>query len=406
MNNEATVIAAPADVLTEKPRISSIDVLRGIVMVIMALDHTRDFFHVGAFTYDATNMQTTNPALFFTRWITHYCAPTFVLLAGTSIYINLQRKTKKDLSIFLLTRGLWLVFLELVVVRFGLFFNFYYDVLFLQVIWAIGASMICLAALIHLPYKAVLTVGVVIVAGHNFADISPLTPENPLFPIWATLRQFGFFPISENTAVFVPYPLLPWLGIMLLGFGLGKLYQKQYDPLKRRRVLLQLGFATIVLFVILRLINVYGDPAPWSVQKNSVFTVMSFVNVTKYPVSLLYTLMTLGPVLIALALLEKVNYNFLKPFQVFGRVPMFYYILHFYLIHAVSLLLFMNKTGVSFSDIDFHFNKSFGGITNEGGYSLGWTYVAWISIVLFLYPLCKWYNNYKSTHKNWWLSYV
>lgn len=405
MTTAAQTLGTTPDVLTEKPRISSIDMARGIVMVIMALDHVRDFFHVGGLTSDPTNMETTTPAIFFTRWITHFCAPTFVLLAGTSIFISAKRKTKKDLSFFLLSRGLWLILLEVVVVRFGLFFNFYYDIIVFQVIWAIGASMICMAALIHISDRAILILGLVLLAGHNILDAAPLSPEHPLFAVWGFLRQSAFINTASGPIVWVPYPLLPWLAIMLLGYSLGKLYT-DYSSEQRQKLLIRIGALAVILFVILRWINVYGDPALWSTQKNGMYTFMSFLNTTKYPVSFLYTLMTLGPVLVILGLLEKIKVKFLTPFVVFGRVPLFYYLLHFYLLHIVSLFLFMQKTGKSFSEIDFHFSQSFGGITAEGGYSLFWVYVAWILIVLALYPLCKWYNNYKSAHNKWWLSYL
>jgi uncharacterized membrane protein len=401
-----TTLTAPADVLTEKPRISSIDMLRGIVMVIMALDHARDFFHQGGFFYNPTDMNTTTPVLFFTRWITHYCAPTFVFLAGTSIYISAQRKPKKELSIFLLTRGLWLILLEVVVIRFSFFFNLYYDLTIFQVIWVIGASMVCMSLLIHLSPRIVLLLGLLLVFGHNLTDSTQLQPGNALFPVWAMLRQTGFFEVAPGKAFMVPYPLLPWLGIMLLGYCLGELYAKTFDPAKRQKLLFRMGLAAVALFVLLRFINGYGDPAPWSVQKNGIFTFMSFVNVTKYPVSLMYTLMTLGPVLMILSWMEKANAGALKPFIVFGRVPLFYYVLHFYIIHAAAVVLFMYKSGSSFSELDLHFNKSFGGITAEAGYSLFWAYVGWLAVVLFLYPVCKWYNRYKSTHGYWWLSYL
>ena len=406
MNSAAIPLSSNTDALTEKMRISSIDLVRGLVMVIMALDHARDFFHQGAFAYNPTDMNTTTPVLFFTRWITHFCAPTFVMLAGTSIFLSTQRKTKNELSLFLLSRGLWLILLELVVIRFSFFFNFYYDLTVLQVIWAIGASMICMALITRLPYAAVVAIGALILFGHNAFDAMPLKPGDNYFLPWTLLRQAGFVALNETSALFVPYPVLPWLGIMTLGFGLGKLYTREVSAPGRQTWLLIIGAGAIILFVVLRFINGYGDPAPWSEQKNALYTFMSFINTTKYPVSLMYTLMTLGPVLILLALFEKVNVNFLQPFIVFGRVPLFYYVLHFYLIHAISLVLFMNKTGISFSEIDFHINKGFGGITPEGGYSLFWAYVGWLSVVIALYPLCRWYNQYKTTHKQWWLSYL
>ncbi|HYC84391.1 MAG TPA: heparan-alpha-glucosaminide N-acetyltransferase domain-containing protein, partial [Chryseosolibacter sp.] len=247
------------DVLTEKPRISSIDMLRGIVMVIMALDHSRDFYHLGALTSDPTNMQTTTPVLFFTRWITHFCAPAFVFLAGTSIHISAQRKSKKDLSMFLLTRGLWLIVLEAVVVRFGLFFNFYYDLTVFQVIWAIGAAMVCMAALIHLTDNWILGIGLFITFGHNATDGLRLETGDPMFPIWAMLRQTGFMSLSADSNLMVMYPLLPWLGIMMLGYALGRLYRKDFDPRKRQKLLITWGLATIGLFVLIRATNLYGD---------------------------------------------------------------------------------------------------------------------------------------------------
>ena len=403
----STVSAAiqMSDAVTEKVRIVSIDIVRGVVMVIMALDHVRDYFHFGALSYDATNMQTTTPALFFTRWITHYCAPTFVMLAGTSIYISSKRKSKSELSMFLLTRGLWLILLEVVVVRFGLFFNLYYDITVFQVIWAIGASMVFMSILIYFSFRALLITGLAIIFLHNLTDLVALKPDDQFFVPWTFLRQSGFVNATPNTLLWVPYPVLPWLGIMICGFCLGKIYT-DYPSVQRRKLLLQLGFAAIGLFIVLRFINVYGDPAPWSVQKNAVFTVMSFLNTTKYPVCLLYTLMTLGPVLVILSLLESVKSNSLKPFVVFGRVPLFYYLIHFYLIHLFSIIFFMNKTGKSFSEIDFHFNKGFGGLTSENGYSLPIVYLVWIILVISLYPLCNWYNRYKSTHSYWWLSYL
>jgi uncharacterized membrane protein len=402
----AAAITTPTDLSTTKTRVSSIDIMRGIVMVIMALDHARDFLHLGAVAYNPTDMATTTPALFFTRWITHFCAPTFVFLAGTSIYINAQRKPKKDLTYFLISRGLWLILLELVVVRFGLFFNVYYDIIVLQVIWVIGASMIIMALLIHVPYYVVMTLGLIILFGHNLADTMQLKQGDTFFPVWAVLRQSGFVTLSSDHAILAFYPLLPWAGIMMLGYCLGRLYQNDFDPAQRQKLLFRIGCTCIVLFILIRFTNVYGDPSVWSVQKNNLFTIMSFLNTTKYPPSLLYALMTLGPVLVLLSVMDKMNLKILQPFAIFGRVPLFFYILHFYLIHTTALLLFMNKTGTPMSDIDFHFNKSFGGITPEAGYSLFWVYISWMAVILFLFPVCKWYNKYKSTHTDWWLSYL
>ena len=392
--------------LVEKPRISSIDILRGIVMVIMALDHTRDYFHVDAFNFDPTDMTKTKPALFFTRWITHFCAPTFVLLSGVAVRISFERKTKKELSIFLLTRGLWLILLELTVMRFGFVFNLYYDFIIFQVIWVIGASMVILSALLYLPARLILAIGLLIVFGHNTFDGFRLQPGDSGFVFWTFIRQSGVFEVAPGSLFFIPYALFPWLGIMLTGFGLGAWYNSTFDAAVRKRHLFRTGLLAVVLFVVLRSINWYGDPAPWNYQKNVVFTTMSFLNCTKYPVSLLYTLMTLGPTLIVLSVMESIDTSRLKPFIIFGRVPMFYYILHFYLIHSLALMLYLLTTGIDISSIDFHFNKGFGGIPPNTGVTLLWVYVAWIGVVLMLYPVCKWYNQYKSTHTDWWLSYL
>jgi uncharacterized membrane protein len=392
--------------LVEKTRVSSIDLVRGLVMVIMALDHVRDFFHHDSFISEPTNMATTTPVFFFTRWITHFCAPTFVMLAGTSIYLNSQKKSKKELSLFLLSRGAWLMILEVVVIRFSFFFNVYYDLTIFQVIWVIGAAMVCMALIIHLSDYVVLALGLLIIFGHNATDGIQLTTESPFYAIWVALHQTGMIGLTEGKNLLIFYPLLPWLGIMMAGYGLGMIYKKSVDAAKRQRILLIAGFGAITLFVIIRAINIYGDPAPWAAQKNGVFTLMSFLNCTKYPPSLLYSLMTLGPMLIILSLLEKRPMHFLNPLLIFGRVPLFYYILHFYVIHVVSLTFYLQKTGKSLSSLDFHFDRSFGGITPDGGYSLGITYLFWISIVLALYPVCKWYYHYKSTHNNWWLSYL
>ncbi|MBK5279303.1 MAG: DUF1624 domain-containing protein, partial [Bacteroidia bacterium] len=278
-----------------KNRITSIDMMRGIVMVIMALDHVRDFFHNTAFIFDPTDLTQTNPSLFFTRWITHFCAPTFVFLAGTSIYISLGRKTKKELSLFLFTRGLWLIVLELTVMRFAFFFNFYYDVTILNIIWVIGADMVLMAALVHLSDRIVLALGLLIIFGYTFIGSIPI------------LTGIGFYSLTPNFALIESYPIIPWLGIMLLGYSAGKLYTTNFDPQRRKRILMQLGVIAIVLFIVLRFLNGYGDNAHWSNQKDFQFTIMSFLNVTKYPVSLLFAFVSLGPVMILLALLEQGN---------------------------------------------------------------------------------------------------
>lgn len=401
-----TTTTLTQDTLTEKPRIATIDIIRGIVMIIMALDHTRDFYHADVALFDPTDLSKTNPVLFFTRWITHFCAPTFVFLSGMSAYISRQRKSTKELSLFLLTRGLWLVVLEFTVVRLGITFNLFYDFVIFQVIWVIGASMIVLAALVYLSQRVILAIGLVLVFGHNLFDLMQVQPGDSGYVPWAILQQSGTGSLWSGNSTLIAYPLIPWLGIMLTGYGVGFIFNRNFDPLKRKKILLNAGITAILLFVILRFTNLYGDPRGWSVQKNALFTLMSFVNTTKYPVSLLYTLMTLGPILIIMAWMENWKTNFLEPARIVGRVPLFYYILHFYLIHLTALCVFMITTGTSWSDVNFHFPKTFGGIPPGVGYTLGWVYVAWISIVIALYPLCKWYHHYKSKHNQWWLGYL
>jgi uncharacterized membrane protein len=391
----------PTD-LTEKPRISSIDIMRGIVMVIMALDHVRDFFHADATTFDPTDMTKTYPLLFYTRWITHFCAPTFVFLSGVSARISLQRKTKKELSWYLLTRGAWLIIVEQTIFRFGFSFSLQYDLLIYLVLYAIGGSMIILAGLVYLSPRYILIIGLILIFGHNAFDGLRLAPGDAGYGVWAFIMQSGFVP----PATVVPYALIPWCGILLAGFGTGTLYTEDFDPAQRRKILFNSGIASIILFILIRATNAYGDIAPWAVQKNAIFTIMSFMNATKYPVSLLYTLVTLGPVLMVLSGLETTNSKILERVSVFGRVPLFYYLGHFTLIHTGALILYLAISGTAFSEVNFSLMQTTGGIPRGFGYSLGWVYVAWLGTVLIMYPLCVWYNRYKSSHKSWWLSYL
>jgi uncharacterized membrane protein len=263
-----------------------------------------------------------------------------------------------------------------------------------------------MAALIHLGERVVLIIGLVLVFGHNAFDGFRLQPGEPGFALWTFINQAGLIPVTPDRFFIVPYALIPWLGIMLTGYGIGFWFTREFDPVERSTYLLRTGISSIVLFVLLRFLNVYGDPAPWAPQKNAVFTVMSFFNCTKYPVSLLFTLITVGITFILLWLMEKVKGMNFKPLIVFGRVPLFYFILHFYLAHFLSLVLLMISTGKSFSEIDFHFSKGFGGIPPNTGVTLPWVYVAWIGVVLICYPICKKYNDFKSTRSYWWLSYL
>lgn len=400
-----------------KSRIDSIDLLRGIVMVIMMLDHTRDFIHNAAQQFDPTDLSRTNVALFLTRWITHFCAPVFVFLAGTGTYLQLSRgKSKPELSRFLVTRGIWLIVLELTVVRLGVMFSFDPRMLgFLQVIWVIGVSMIVLGALIYLPVKIVGAFGLLMIALHNLLDgirvASWHGPESPVPPLtdklWFVLHQpFEAFPIAgfPSPVVFVVYPLIPWIGVMAAGYAFGSLYD--LDAQRRQRLLLIAGGVVTGLFFILRGIDVYGDPSQWMAQKNVLYTLLSFVNTTKYPPSLLFLLMTLGPAILALAVFERGSGGgrIREFFVTFGRVPLFFYLLQWPLAHMISIVLHFasgKPTAWLFqSPIDF------AGGTPGMGFNLGVTYLCWIAGVLLLYPVCKAFAELKRVRKDWWLSYL
>lgn len=387
-------------------RVQSIDILRGIIMVIMALDHVRDFFHETALTADPTNLATTTYALFFTRWITHFCAPVFVFLAGTSAYLLGLKKTKKELSIFLIKRGLWLIVAEVVIVTLAFSFNPFYNFIFLQVIWVIGFSMILLGLLIHLPLKAILLIGLLIFFGHNAFD--NFTAESDgigsvLLKLFVTGRA-TFLPLSPNHTIVALYTVLPWTSVMLLGYCFGYFFRSDVDEAKRKKAIFYIGSGCIVLFIILRFINVYGDPNPWSVQRSAGFTFISFINTNKYPPSLLFVLMTLGPALIVLGLLETLKPKSVSFFTNYGRVPFFYFIVHFYLIHLLCVAAFYlsgyNNSQIADKDSLFLFRPA------SFGFNLLTVYAIWMAVVLIMYPLCKRYNRYKSTHRQWWLSYL
>ena len=386
-------------------------------MVIMMLDHTRDFIHNATQQFDPTDLSRTNVALFFTRWITHFCAPVFVFLAGTGAYLQLARgKSKAELSRFLVTRGIWLIVLEVTLVRLGVTFSFDVRMLaFLQVIWVIGASMIVLGALIYLPVKVVAAFGLVMIALHNLLDgfrvASWHGPDSPVpgfgAKVWMVLHQaFEAFPIVgfPSPVVIVIYPLIPWVGVMAAGYAFGKLYD--LDAQRRRRLLLIIGGTATALFVVLRGFVVYGDPSEYMTQKNAFFTFLSFINTTKYPPSLLFLLMTLGPSILALAVFERGNgQGWLREFFVtFGRVPLFFYLLQWPTAHVISLLLhlaFGKPTQWLFqTPIDWS------GGTPGMGFNLVVVYLCWIGGVLLLYPLCRWFAGVKQRRKDWWLSYL
>ena len=331
---------------TGRSRIDSIDILRGLVMVIMALDHVRDFFHravvagSGDVATGPTDLDHTTPVLFFTRWITHFCAPIFVFLAGTSVYLLSLKKTKKELSNFLIKRGIWLLIAETVIITLGWTFNPLYNVIILQVIWAIGMSLVILGLLVYLPFNALFILGVIIVFCHNLLDYPAISEglKGGLIPDLFYFTKFSIYNIDNSHLVLIVYAFLPWTGVMLLGYCFGKLFRPEVDPGRRKKILLQLGSGLLLLFILLRLINYYGDPVPWSPHpRGAVFTFLSFININKYPPSLDFLSITIGGGMLMLALLEGKRNTMTSFFRIYGRVPMFYYILHFYLIHLLRI---------------------------------------------------------------------
>lgn len=393
-------------------RIESIDVLRGIVMVIMAIDHARDFFYLSptsaeTVTLDPTNPATTTAIMFFTRWITHFCAPSFVFLSGISAYLMGQKKNVPELRSFLVKRGLWLVAVELLIISLAWSFNPLYNVFFLQVIWAIGISMILLGLMASFSPGTIMAVGVFILLGHNLVDLPSVNggASQNLLTDLALTGTFDFYPYATDRGILVIYAFLPWTGLMFLGYGFGRLYQSGFDPQKRRRILVGAGLAITAFFILLRLTNLYGDPQPWSVQPRGPFyTFLSFINTTKYPASLLFHCMTIGPGLIFLAVLENYRNRVTDFFNQFGRVPMFYYIAHLYLLHAMAVVAFF-ASGYGVRNIVTP-GSPFFFLPPGFGFGLPGVYIAWAIAILVLYPLCRRYNRYKATHNQWWLSYL
>lgn len=387
----------------EKKRISSVDLLRGAVMIIMALDHTRDFFHYDAQVNNPLNLDTTTAILFFTRWITHFCAPVFVFLSGTSAYLQSARKTKKELSIFLITRGFWLIVAEIAIVNVLLTFDFSYTTIGLEVIWAIGISMVILGFVIWLPFKIILMLGLVILLGHNALDFYERNQTGQFGVVYSLLHRRGFPRLGE-IQILILYPFLPWTGLMILGYCLGKVLRSD-DASYRKRFLVTTGLSAIALFIILRFINVYGDPSQWAKQPTGFRTVLSFIDTSKYPPSLFFILMTIGPSLLLMAWWDTVQNAITKIISVYGRVPFFYFVVHLFILHLFTTLAYFLR-GHTYSEgmADQVFTKF---VKAREGFSLTIVYVIWLSVVVSLYPLCKWYDNYKKKHKEKkWLSYL
>lgn len=371
-------------------------------MILMALDHVRDFFS-GA-KVDPTNLGNTWPALFITRWITHYCAPVFMFLAGTSGFFAGTRRSRPELCRFLVSRGLWLVFLELTLVRFGWRWDLkIFESNAAATIWAIGWSMVCLGFLIFLPVRFVGAFGIGMIALHNLTDGIPPSQFGSLGWLWSVLHAGGVFQVPGFGTFGVSYPLIPWIGVMASGYAFGAVYS--WEPERRRAFLLRTGLALIAVFVVLRATNFYGDSWRWSSQKNALFTAFSFVNCTKYPPSLLYVLMTIGPALIALAFLERPLGWWGRFVIVYGRVPLLYYLLHLPLIHGGAIVLAMVR-GDTASAKFLSGGSVFGGTPEGFGYGLPVVYLVWIITVLVLYPVCAWFAGIKQRSKSPWLSYL
>ena len=370
-------------------------------MIIMTLDHVRDLLHTTSISQSPTDLTTTSPALFFTRWITHLCAPTFVFLSGTSAYLSMKKAG--DLAAtrrFLLSRGASLILIDLTLVNFGVWFDLHFAVFFFDVLSAIGCGFIILALLIRLPARTIAAVGLAILFLHNFVQLIPAS-SSPLQTALGFLFAPGSFPIADRQ-VLVGYPPVPWLGVILVGFAAGKFFER--EQAERKRIFMRLGLAAVGLFILLRTINIYGDTFRWSAQKNGLYTVLSFINVTKYPPSLDFCLLFLGIMFLLLSAMQGVKSRWTEAVSVYGKVPLFYFIVHWYIIHPLVLLMVVLQ-GFRGSDMVFGFN--FGRPKTGSGLPLWAIYLVWIGIVVALYPVCKWYGRYKESHREKkWLRYL
>jgi uncharacterized membrane protein len=396
-------------------RLQSVDLLRGLVMIVMVLDHVRDYVHKDGLFGDPTNLTTTTFALFMTRWVTHYCAPVFIFLAGVGAYLQRARgTTPRELSRFLWTRGVWLIVLEFTVIRITTWFNVDYTFLgVLQVIWTLGICMIVLAALIHLPLRVIAGFGIAMVLVHNAFDWVHVDgwkgPGSPVpgawGVVWILLHQTTeLLPVFGGPVVFVIYPLVPWIGVMAAGYALGHVYT--FEASRRQRWLLRIGVGLVVGFVLLRATNLYGDPSMWSTQRNTLLTVLSFINVTKYPASLLFVMMTLGPALIALAWFERLGRSSVtSAIARVGRVPLFFYLLQWPLAHSAGLI----ASAVAGRDTAHYFMNPtalIGAPATNVGFDLPVVYLCWAAVIAVLIPLCLWYANVKQRHPSGWLRYL
>jgi uncharacterized membrane protein len=383
-----------------RERALSIDCVRGLVMILMALDHTREFLTAARFA--PLDLAHTTPALFLTRWVTHFCAPVFFLLAGLGISLSVARgRTVPEISHFLLTRGLWLVLLELTVVAMGWHFTLRLMPGTAGVIWALGWSMVLMAALVRLPLAVIAGVGLALMALHNLTDAISPDAFGTYAWLWRVLH------VSDPYApmlIRIDYPLVPWVGVMAVGYSMRPLVQQ--SPARRRRMLVLLGGLALAAFVALRLWNGYGDPQPWSDQPSRLYTALSFLRVRKYPPSLDFLLMTLGPALMTLAFLEHARGRFVTVIATFGRVPLFFYVLHIYVVHVVAVIVAYAQSGtVRF----LLWQESLTPATaypDWYGLGLPWIYAVWVLMVAALYPVCRAFAALKARRQDWWLSYV
>jgi uncharacterized membrane protein len=378
-------------------RINSIDTTRGLVMVIMALDHVRDFMHTTSMSQDPTNLQTSTTLLFLTRWVTHLCAPTFVFLTGVSAYISFKKNNNLSESrSFLLTRGLWLVILEFTFVNFSLWFDIHFRLMIMEVISAIGLSFIVLSFLLKVPSRIIGIAGIIIICCHNLLQDTSFASNSPGIFLSSVLFRPNLIQVTPGFAFFTAYPLVPWLGILLSGYACGELFE--LSPETRKKLLLRIGTGALLLFLLIRFINIYGDPAKWAAQKSNLFTILSFLNVTKYPPSLLFTLLFSGITFLILYISEKTRNWFTEILAVYGKVPLFYFILHLYLIHALMFVMFYIQ---GFRNKDFLFGAFKNGRPDTGGgVELPVIYLIWITVVAVLYPVCRWYGKYKAENSN------
>ena len=387
--------AAPAT----PTRVVSVDLLRGLIMIVMALDHVRDYF--SPFPWDPTDLSQASAALFLTRWITHFCAPVFVFLAGTSAWLYRRNSGSPiaHLQGFLVTRGLWLVFLEITLISF--FWQFGYHGMILQTLWSLGWSMVALALLLYLPMRVMLVIAAIMIFGHNLLDGIHVQEFGQFGLLWGVIHEFYFDQVSPNFFIAVGYPLVPWIGVMAAGYGFGRLLE--LTPARRDRFMIGIGLAAIALFLVLRLGNIYGDARLWAPNpRGFVYSALQVLNTTKYPPSLQYLLMTLGPALLAIPLLERWHGAWADRVAVFGRVPFFFYVLHLPLIHLAALIWTELAFGVNTLG-DFFHSEFPPGYTP----SLLRVYLVWAAFIVALYPLCARYAAYKRAHKEkWWLSYL